>query len=186
MRNTILAVVGVLFVLGFASLAGAYPIISGPTTIDGAGTYTYTVVGQANDNCQGGIFVNLATYGYDPGGMPTGLTITNVSGMLKDPTSGMERMGQTASGVAKLDGSYYHGIAFLASNGTIPVPVLAGDWFTFDIVATSSVATTGSITIDVSESDYATIDNSLSVLLPEPATMALLGLGGLLLRKRKK
>ena len=83
------------------------------------------------------------------------------------------------------DGSTYDGFELLADNSAEAPAQAAGDWFVFDYhcdgigdvvisfydYATSATVAAGSITI---------------TQIPEPATIALLGLGGLLLLRRRK
>ena len=180
-------VVTLVLVLSLVSIASATPTITGPSEINGAGTYTYTVVGVA-ENYKGGVFADLAIHGYYPGGLPTGITSINAGTSAPLQTTGSKyRMGDVDGGFATI-GTYYYGIKFEASSGSVPAntPVIAGDWFTLDVVVNSGVAATGSMELDISTSAWTCSGNALTVdFVPEPATMALLGLGGLLLRKRK-
>ena len=82
------------------------------------------------------------------------------------------------------DGSSYWGVdCFTQSWLDPPMPVIAGNWFTFQ-------STTGMPSGIYDIYDYAisgtTPVGSTTVLTPEPATIALLGLGGLALLRRRE
>ena len=179
----------VMLVLGLVSTAFALPTISGPTSIlkETAGTYTYTVTGTAAEatiGYQGGVFANLATNNYYSSALPSGVISINANNViLIDPGTGNPRMGDVAGGIAML-GTYYAGVDFVAGSGTV-IKVVAGDWFTFDLIVDATIPEQV-IRLDLSDMAYTTTSGYLDVtVVPEPMTIALLGLGGLFLRRRK-
>ncbi len=179
-----------MLVLGMASAASAVPIITGATTIAPGGTVTLTLSGtsaEASTTADGsggfgisGVFIDVVNNSYyAPVGLFAGSTISNASGAHAN-------MGGLGSVTA-----YYGGISFLAAP-VVPwaeaTDVDTGTWFTFDVYLSSGYAgaTDGSVymPIDIGwgTTDVGGVDLQI---IPEPVTIALLGLGGLLLRRRK-
>ena len=174
----------VMLVLGLVSTAFALPTISGPSNIPAltAGTYTYTVTGVADDQDSGGVFADLATNKYYSSVLPAGVVSINLNNVLLMEGSAY-RIGDVAGNFASV-GTYYAGIDFTSSAGTAGA-VLAGGWFTFDVVVDATIPV-GSFRLDLTNGAY--VDqpsNGMLVTVPEPMTIALLGLGGLFLRRRK-
>ena len=76
-------------------------------------------------------------------------------------------------------GATYTGIIIDVGDGLASDPVVLGDWFT--------VQYSGSVgdILTVEENPGSVFVGTLEVLVPEPMTIALLGLGGLFLRRKK-
>ena len=175
----------VMLVLGLVSTAFALPTITGSSTILPNTTETYTVVGVADDEATGGIFVDLATETYYASTLPSGITSINANLVLLEESTDVYRIGDVAGNFAYVEpyGSYV-GIEFTSSAGTAGA-VLAGGWFTFDLVVDGTIAEETVIRLDLTDATW-TGQSYLDVtVVPEPMTIALLGLGGLFLRRRK-
>ena len=181
-------IITMVLVLGLVSMVSAVPTISvlggGPAEIAPGGTLTLVFAGEGN--YAGGAFFDLGTYGYYSGNGPDGASIVgNISAPLGAPANigGLGSIGLYSGSAA---------IAVVASGnaGVGGWDVVAGDWFTFDLTLTegTTLAVGNIINIDVATGAYTESGNGIDVSVvpvPEPVTMALLGLGGLLLRKRK-
>ncbi len=176
-----------LLVLGMVSAVSALPVISGPATIELDTATTYTVSGtSAEATPDGG-----GESGYSG---VIWVDYSNYKDQLSNPTiTANGNMG----GLAEIDiaPSYLpSGFAFAAApaGGTWDetTDVDTGEWFTFDVIANSTglwaYEVGDTFEIQLLTGTFGSTGEGLVVtVIPEPMTIALLGLGGLFLRRRK-
>ena len=186
-----------MLVLGMASLANAtvtyqYRDAAGTTPISVVNVsistnFTVVVSGLAADmGLTGGVYDNNDWF--NPGGLVdfTGYAIVPNSG-----TGSLDGTSPRAGNLANIthfgtmDG-YTFTIDDLEDADATNDPE-SGDFFVFDLSVLGG-ATSGSFTIDILDSgnnDIGDVGGGTMDIVPEPMTIALLGLGGLLLRRRK-
>jgi hypothetical protein len=178
-----------MLVLGLVSAVSATPVISGPTEIVEDGTITLSVSGTV-DEASGGSAGNSNT---PPGGGGWWIWVdyNAYQGMLSDVSSGTTAMGSLKT----FDTSTYGADGFKFVAGSNPTwaegtDVDSGLWFTFDLSDVLVASEVGSTyDVQILDEDFNIIGAATHtvtvVAIPEPMTIALLGLGGLFLRRRK-
>ena len=174
-----------LMVLGIASAAMAVPTISVSTATPVLGsTFTVTITGTAAD-------ATGDTTGDPVGGAAgaLGLDYSNYSdGSLNPYISWVDVLGVTETaagglgGVSNATSNAAWTAAPAAGGWAEATDVDAGLWFTFTLNADAL----GTTEISLLNANFGQIGSiPIEVIVPEPMTMALLGLGGLFLRRRK-
>jgi hypothetical protein len=159
-----------MLVLGIASMATAGLTITGPTTVAPGGTVTLTLVADPISGTGDYGYVYVGGPGADPVSLITMLTALSDGGM-----SGVNFTGNTYT--------YFY---FVGANtpGQPPPYLASGNWINFNVTA-SVTPIGGVIPISVVSFLGYTGDSHPVTVIPEPMTIGLLGLGGLLLRRRK-
>ena len=179
-----------MLILGVASLASATMTLTVYTDYNPATDTGTVLVGnpnvsdalilvvssdQATTPWAGGLYLNgtassiatlagrgpLGGSGNDEYTTSIDLTKTGSLGYVKDQTSGP-----------------YDGFSMNANDVSLNTPLATGDWFWVDMSCVGEGAATLSLY------DGAFTDSTITIV-PEPMTMALLGIGGLFLRRRK-
>ena len=155
----------VMLVLAVASVANATLSITAPATVDLGATATVTVSSDTAAD-------SYIAYVDFTGGVP--LSNAQI----------LAAAGPNAKCTLSPYGyAGYYEIAAL--DYTPPSDILAGAHFTFDLISTGADLST-TYTVRLLDEDWATEIGSVGIeVVPEPMTIALLGLGGLLLRRRK-
>ena len=89
-------------------------------------------------------------------------------------------------GAFSLLDTYYlpDGFFMVGANAPASQDLTAGDWVTFDLTNVGTAAG-DFININILDGSLNLVSNTPIEVIPEPMTMALLGLGGLFLRRRK-
>jgi hypothetical protein len=156
----------VSLVLGMSSTAGAaLSLVPGDLTLSGAGDRgTIQVVSDADGGY--GCLIELVD-----------LTIADYDG---DPTFTPEGNPNGDSHVHKFDAHVYD---FIVSSINPGAPILAGVHINVNLIGVAE----GVTTLDLYDiSGMILLDSATVTVLPEPMTIAMLGLGGLFLLRRRK
>ena len=177
-----------LLVLGMASWAAATPVISGSTEIDQtAGTKISITVSGTVDEASGGAAGNSNTPA-GGGGWWLWVDYYSFSDQISNVSAGTIAMG----GLKDFDVTKYPGDGFKFVAGTNPTwaettDVDSGEWFTFDLEVAADAEVDDTYDISLLTESWSEIGSSIFTVtvVPEPMTIALLGLGGLFLRRRK-
>ena len=173
-----------LLVLCVVSMTSATPMITGPDEIDiDVGYITLTLQGTSaeasdedfdpsNGGYEGAVWVDYSAY----------------SGQISNVGSADANMGVNAS----IDLTTYlpsdGGVPFAAAPGaswTEETDVDVGDWFTFRVTMLSGAEEDDEYDVQVLNDSWGIVYTHTVTVVPEPMTIALLGLGGLFLRRRK-
>lgn len=177
-----------LLVLGLASAAnaGLSLSVSGPTDAMNVGdTVSLSIVGA--DPVPGSdapwVFVQGAAAGINGGTLVYGGSLS----AYQDAESVAADLGQdVASMLADLAALGFPGLSDLSfatlADGSIPPAPLTG---TLVDGITLTALQLGEATVTLLNGDFSTADSVAVNVIPEPMTIALLGLGGLFLRRRK-
>lgn len=187
-----------MLVFAMATVASATPTITvvgvaEPNIIPGGSVVTVTISGtfaEASGGTAGnsntplggyinGVFLDLSN---------TGKSYNYAYGSIGNVSAGSVAMGNGPSGGTIV--TTYYGLWFTATSAVTWAEgddVDTGLWFTFDVTLDTTYPgeTDGSeyLTVDIG---YNSVANTVSLkVIPEPITIALLGLGGLFLRRRK-
>ena len=155
-----------VLVLGMASMASAtISFVTNSATVGTGGSVTVSVSSDADDTAWSGYI------GYSPG-------IASLTAVSSLTAAGTER--------AVTDPGYAGYFKLLAADGSDPfTSVDSGVQFTGNLAAGLS---TGTYTINLWGASWTAgplADTFTLTVVPEPITLALLGLGGLFLRRRK-
>jgi hypothetical protein len=160
-----------LMVLGLVSSAQAALSLSlSATTVLTGGTVTVTISQDNQAFWDGYIILSEDTYNWaDP-------TLASWNDSIV--TGGIGNLG-FINPVSGYPGVYGTNVA----SNQVPNDVVAGDMFTISILAGTTAGTTY-LAVEDGSYNYLISDVALQIV-PEPMTIALLGLGGLFLRRRK-
>ncbi|MHC4721418.1 MAG: PEP-CTERM sorting domain-containing protein [Planctomycetota bacterium] len=176
-------------VLGMASWATALPTItvSNPNPINGeviqvyvSGTAAEASTTASIGGYSGFVAIDYAVYGaLGPAGSPI-LSIAS-------PPAITTAAGSYATAATTAASGPYPGIEYFFAAHLPPwtegKDVDIGTWFTYDVTITGSAGQ--SEVLDLLNPSVSNIGQVTITIVPEPITMALLGLGGLFLRRRK-
>ena len=137
------------------------PDVDGVATVGLGGVITISCIG---DTASGFEYLDMAK-GYATMATPVATAAAGDLAGVFDWSTGVNYDFELTT--ADSGGSYPGGVVF---NANITATGIVGDTFTVDVL---------------DGVNYAVLDTVTVTIVPEPATIALLGLGGLLLRKRK-
>ena len=177
-----------VMVLGMASLASAVPVLtvsdSSPTVGDTFYLYISGTAGDATGDGTGspvGGYESMITLDY---ANYASYVITNANPYISIASSGT--VENAAGGLGGASAQTYGNPKFVAApaggSWSEVTDVDAGLWFTYEMYADSVGVSLVGLTADWGSSEIGAIPITV---VPEPITMALLGLGGLFLRRRK-
>ncbi len=169
-RERVLALILVFVLASVASVANATLITSVDPTgdVNVGDVVVVTVNSDVGENANWGVYL-------DPN------TVFPASAQLQNATI-LAAAGSSGAVVAGLNPDAGHDYK---SQGGGPGAPIAGDWSTVEFVGLA--AGTYYVKLYDSAGQSGTVlDTETIVVLPEPATIALLGLGGLLLMRRRK
>ena len=181
-----------MLVLGLTSMASAVPVLTAEKatinigeTIDVYVTGTVgTVLPDGPSNTYGGVlWTDYSDYVTTPYEDDPYLDLDVISGVIANAAGGAAQIGNVYNGAD-------YGVNFVASptvHGSGDIfqeadDVDVGLWFTFEVTGTAE----GVTTLELWDISFSGVQSFVDItVIPEPITIALLGLGALFLRRRK-